>query len=63
MDRQEYLREQVKRLKWQEGISYKTIAEDLLSMNYNAFMNFMHGYKALGSEKEKKLKEYIEVML
>lgn len=60
---QNYLREQVKRLKWQEDIDYKTIAEELLDMNYNSFINFLHGYKRLGTERTKVLKEYIENML
>ena len=44
-EEQKYLREQVKRLKWQEGISYKYLAEELLNMKYNSFVNFVHGYK------------------
>ena len=58
-----YLREQVKRLKWQEGISYKLIAEDLLDMRYNSFMNFLHGYKELGYNRAKKLKGFINDMI
>lgn len=60
---QNLLREQVKRLKWQEDISYKTIAEDLLNMRYESFINFVHGYRDLGYERTKKLKEYLECML
>ena len=44
-EEQNYLREEVKRLKWQEGISYKYLAEELLDMKYNSFVNFVHGYK------------------
>ena len=47
-EEQNYLREEVKRLKWQEGISYKYLAEELLDMKYNSFVNFVHGYKDLG---------------
>ena len=48
---QEYLREEVRKLKWEEDISYKTIAEDLLEMNYNAFINWLRGYKNLSRKK------------
>ena len=60
---QDFLRENVKRLKWQENISYKQIAEDLLSMNYNSFINWLHCYADLGSEKAALLKDYIECIL
>ena len=60
---QEYLREQVKRLKWEEDISYKTIAEELLNMNYHSFINFMKGYKNLGYERSRMLKNYIDDIL
>ena len=36
MKDQDFLREQVKKLKWQEDISYREIAEDLLCMKYNS---------------------------
>lgn len=62
-DEQNYLREQVKRLKWQEDISYKVIAEDLLNMKYNSFINFLHGYKDLGYDRVQILKEYIQDMM
>lgn len=52
-----------KRAKWQEDISYKTIAEDLLCMNYHAFINFLHGYKDLGTSKARKLEEYLTTIL
>ncbi len=57
---QNYLREQVKRLKWQEDISYKYIAEEVLEMKYNSFVNFVNGYKDLGSERVKILRTFIE---
>lgn len=60
---QEYLREQVRKLKWQENISYKEIAEELLNMNYNSFMNYLHGYKNLGSTRVKILKDYINTLM
>ena len=64
MDRkQEFLRKECKRLKWEEEITYKEIAEDLLDMNYNAFINFLHGYKNLGEERVKILEDYIVNML
>ena len=63
MREQEYLREQVKRLKWQEGISYKTIAEELLDMNYNSFVNFVNGYKELGYKRSRILSDFIQNIL
>lgn len=59
---QEYLREEVRKLKWEEDISYKTIAEDLLEMNYNAFINWLRGYKNLSRKKVEQLKDYINTM-
>ena len=59
-EEQNYLREEVKRLKWQEGISYKYLAEELLDMKYNSFVNFVHGYKDLGYTRTRILKGYIE---
>ena len=59
MSKQNILREEVRRLKWEEEISYKTIAEDLLSMKYNSFINWLHGYKELGSEKVNILTDFI----
>lgn len=62
MNIQRYFREEVKRLKWEEDISYKTIAIDLLEMNYNAFINWLHGYKNLSKEKLYKLEDFINAM-
>ena len=62
-EEQNYLREEVKRLKWQEGISYKYLAEELLDMKYNSFVNFVNGYKDLGYTRTKILKGYIEDMI
>lgn len=59
---QEDLRQAVKRIKWQEGISYKLIAEDLLDMSTNSFYNFVNGYCNLGYERSKKLEGYINDM-
>lgn len=59
---QNVLREEVKKLRWQEDVTYKSIAEDLLDMNYNSFINFLRGYKDLGYERMKILKEYIDCM-
>lgn len=63
MKEQEILREQVKMLKWKENISYKEIAVDLLGMKYNSFINWLHGYTNLGSERMKILREYISCIL
>lgn len=56
---QNYMREEVRRLKWEENISYKTIAEDLLCMNYHSFMNWLHEYKNLSSKRIDILKDYV----
>lgn len=62
MNIQNYLREEVRRLKWEEEISYKVIAQDLLDMKYNSFINWLHGYKNLGRDKIEKLKDFINNM-
>ena len=62
MNLQNYLRNEVKRLKWEKNINYKTIAEDLLKMNYNSFINWIHNYKNLGIKKAKILKEFINTV-
>lgn len=62
IDRQEYLRKEVKRVKWEGDISFKEIAEQLLEMHYNSFMNWLHGYCRLGYARFKLLQEYIETM-
>ena len=62
MNIQDYLRLEVKCLKWQENISYKEIAENLLEMRYNSFINWLHGYKNLGRERQNILKEYINCL-
>lgn len=58
MKDQEYLRSQCKRLKWEEEISYKEMAEHL-DLKYNSFMNFICGYKNLGERSVKRLEEFI----
>lgn len=63
MKEQDFLRDQVKRLKWQEDISYKEIAEDLLGMKYNSFINWLHCYCDLGADRAAQLKDYISCML
>lgn len=62
MNQQNYLREEVRRLKWEEDISYKTIAEDLLEMKYNSFINWLHNYKNLSNKRILILKDFIDVM-
>ena len=59
MVNQEYLRNKCKKLRWEDDITYKEIAEDILEMNYNSFMNFIRGYKNLGEKRAKRLEEYI----
>lgn len=62
MNIQNYLREEVRRLKWEEEISYKVIAQDLLDMKYNSFINWLHGYKNLSNKKINILKDFINSM-
>lgn len=62
MNIQDYFREEVKRLKWIEDISYKVIAEDLLEMKYHSFINWLHGYKNLSRAKIEKLRSFINDM-
>ena len=62
MINQDILREKVKKIKWLEDITFKTIAEDLLNMNYHAFINWLHGYKNLSRDKTKKLEDFINDM-
>ena len=46
-----------------EVINNKYLAEELLDMKYNSFVNFVHGYKDLGYTRTKILKKYIEDMI
>lgn len=62
MINQNILREEVKKIKWLEDITFKTLAEDLLNMNYHAFINWLHGYKNLSREKAIKLQNFIDDM-
>lgn len=61
-DRQENLREEVKKLKWEDGITYKEIAEELLGIKYNSFVNWIHGYYDLGEKRIRQLEDYISCM-
>lgn len=57
---QEILRKQCKYLKWNMGIPFCQIAENI-GMNRYSFYNFLSGSKAsLGYRKEWLLKEYIK---
>ena len=62
MNNQNILREEVKRIKWEEDINYKVIAEDLLNMNYHAFINWIRGYKNLSNKKMMILQDFINDM-
>lgn len=59
MNRQDFLRDEVKRLKWEEDITFKELAQDLLDMDYHAFINWLHGRCNLGSSRASILQEYI----
>jgi len=56
---QDILREKAKMMKWKYDVDYRTIAKDVLGMNYNSFLNFINGYKALGKQRSKILEDYI----
>lgn len=56
---QNFLREQIKRLKWQEDISFKEVAEELLNINYHSFINWKQGKYDLCEDKAKQLYDYI----
>lgn len=56
---QDILREKAKMMKWKYDVDYRTIAEDVLGMNYNSFLNFVNGYKELGRQRSKILEDYI----
>ena len=62
MYNQNNLRKEVRRLKWEENIKYKTIAEDLLDMKYNSFINWLHNYKNLSNKKIIILKDFINTI-
>lgn len=61
---QEKLREQVKILKATNGdiYKYKDIAE-MLDMNINSFYNWLNGYYNLGTDKERKLQDFLNDIL
>ena len=59
MSEQDFLRKEVKRLKWEAGITYREISQELLCMNYRSFLNWLHGRADLGYEKREILKDYI----
>lgn len=62
MDIQDNLRKEVRKLKWEEGINYKIIAEDLLEMKYNSFINWLHKYKDLSNKRINILKDFINTI-
>lgn len=53
-----YLREECKRLKCYQGITYKEIAE-YLEIRQDSFYSWLKGYYNLGYSKQRKLKEII----
>ena len=56
------MRADTKRLKWEQNINYKVLAEDLLDMDYHAFINWIHGRCKLGTTRAKILKDFIDCM-
>lgn len=63
MKDQDILRDQVKKLKWQQDISYKEIAEDLLDINYHSFINWKRGIYDLSQDRARQLEEYIYTII
>ena len=62
MNKQDFLRMKVRKLKWEENISYKVIAEDLLDMKYHSFINWLHRYKDLGNKRIMILTDFINTI-
>lgn len=56
----EACRKECRRLKWEEGIAYKVMAEDWLKMNYNTFINFVHGQASISDEKIRTLNKHFD---
>ena len=63
MNKQDYLREKCKQLRWQKEITYKTLAKDILCMNYNSFINWLHSYSKLSCKREQILNDYVAKQL
>ena len=62
MNIQDVLRDEVKRLRWEENITFKEISTDLLCMDYHAFINWLHSRTNLGSQRIKQLQDFINCM-
>lgn len=56
---QEEIRERAKMLKWKYNIGYKFVAEEILHMHYNSYLNFVNGYTTLGKQRAEILSKYI----
>ncbi len=63
MINQDYLRNCVKKLKWDNDIYYKEIAEELLDINYHSFINWKQGKYELSEQKAKILLDYVECLI
>ena len=62
INKQDILRNNTKKLKWEQNISYKILAEDLLDMDYHSFINWIHGRSNLGSMRAGILQDFIDCM-
>lgn len=60
MNSQNYYREEIKRLRWEEDITFKEIAINLLDMNYHSFINWLGGRCNLSRNKLLILQDYID---
>lgn len=58
---QDELRKQVKLLKALQNVSYNEISM-YLEISRNGFYNWLKGYYNLSAEKEKRLKEIIDII-
>lgn len=58
----EFLRKEVKLLKAFQGISYKEIAEEYLTMKQDSFYAWLKGYYNLGEEKQHQLYDVVSIL-
>ena len=58
---QDELRKQVKLLKALQNVSYNEVST-YLEIHKNSFYNWLNGYYNLSAEKEKRLKEIIDLI-
>lgn len=60
---QDYLRNCVKKLKWNNDICFKEISGELLGISYHSFINWKRGEYDLSEEKARELLDYVECLI